>query len=217
MSQQGEENKENSNNVNSERTSDDVDACDSGPRSNAYLNPLYGLHSNPNPSSGLAIKPNINQPNWRFTSNPAVAGGPVLHINGPGRINPRNFRPCRGETVDGVVIRQPGNTGVGRAPDVLRNLNSNEIGRRGSESEDERTSRSVSRRSSGGDSGVANLSEGELIDTDNQDADNAFCCIPPHAILHFFQDIKDKRSGGKKGAKMMKTCPTHQCQWLGFR
>merc|ERR1711915_233762 len=164
MSQQGEENNETS-----ERTSDDVDTCDSGPKSNTYLNPLYGLHPNSNPSSGLAIRPNINQPNWRFTSNPAVAGGPVLHINGPGRISPRNLRPCRGEIVDGVVIRQPGNAGGGRAPEILRNLNSSEVGRRGSESEDERTSRSVSRRSSGGDSGVANLSEGELIDTDNQD------------------------------------------------
>ena len=53
---------------------------------------------------------------------------------------------------------------------MLKNMNTQgEVDRRGSESEEERTSRSVSRRSSGGDSGVGNLSEGEMIDNDNQE------------------------------------------------
>ena len=53
---------------------------------------------------------------------------------------------------------------------MLKNMNNQaDVGRRGSESEEERTSRSVSRRSSGGDSGVGNLSEGEMIDNDNQE------------------------------------------------
>ena len=65
-----------------------------------------------------------------------------------------------------VVTQQP--SGVVRVTEMLRRLNSQaEAARRGSDSEEERTSRSVSRRSSGGDSGLGNLSESELLDQEN--------------------------------------------------
>ena len=81
---------------------------------------------------------------WRLTGNPL---GPL----------------AEGEH---VVSQQP--SGVVRVTEMLRRLNSQaEAARRGSDSEEERTSRSVSRRSSGGDSGLGNLSESELLDQDN--------------------------------------------------
>ena len=59
-------------------------------------------------------------------------------------------------------------SGVVRVTEMLRRLNSQaEAARRGSDSEEERTSRSVSRRSSGGDSGLGNLSESEILDQEN--------------------------------------------------
>ena len=64
-----------------------------------------------------------------------------------------------------VVTQQP--SGVVRVTEMLRRLNSQAETRRGSDSEEERTSRSLSRRSSGGDSGLGNLSESELLDQDN--------------------------------------------------
>ena len=61
-----------------------------------------------------------------------------------------------------VVSQQP--SGVVRVTEMLRRLNSQaETPRRGSDSEEERTSR----RSSGGDSGLGNLSESELLDQEN--------------------------------------------------
>ena len=66
-----------------------------------------------------------------------------------------------------VVSQQP--SGVVRVTEMLRRLNSQaEGGRRGSDSEEERTSRSVSRRSSGGDSGLGNLSESELLEENTE-------------------------------------------------
>ena len=66
-----------------------------------------------------------------------------------------------------VVSQQP--SGVVRVTEMLRRLNSGaEVGRRGSDSEEERTSRSVSRRSSGGDSGLGNLSESELLEENTE-------------------------------------------------
>ena len=66
-----------------------------------------------------------------------------------------------------VVSQQP--SGVVRVTEMLRRLNSRaEVGRRGSDSEEERTSRSVSRRSSGGDSGLGNLSESELLEENTE-------------------------------------------------
>ena len=68
---------------------------------------------------------------------------------------------------DPVVSQQP--SGVVRVTEMLRRLNSQaEGGRRGSDSEEERTSRSVSRRSSGGDSGLGNLSESELLEENTE-------------------------------------------------
>ena len=65
-----------------------------------------------------------------------------------------------------VVSQQP--SPVVRVTEMLRRLNSQaEAARRGSDSEEERTSRSVSRRSSGGDSGLGNLSESEILDQEN--------------------------------------------------
>ena len=68
-----------------------------------------------------------------------------------------------------MVSQQPQQpSGVVRVTEMLRRLNSQaETARRGSDSEEERTSRSVSRRSSGGDSGLGNLSESELLDQEN--------------------------------------------------
>ena len=78
---------------------------------------------------------------WRLTGNPLAEG-------------------------EHVVSQQP--SGVVRVTEILRRLNSQAEGaRRGSDSEEERTSRSVSRRSSGGDSGLGNLSESELLDQEN--------------------------------------------------
>ena len=58
-----------------------------------------------------------------------------------------------------VVSQQP--SGVVRVTEMLRRLNSQaEAARRGSDSEEEGTSR----RSSGGDSGLGNLSESELLE-----------------------------------------------------
>ena len=155
---------------------DETDASNMQERPSTYLNPLHGRHPIIETHPPTARRPNINQPNWRFTSNPVVADDPTLHISvQPGRMSPRKLRPSRRDTIDGVVTRQPGNpaggqTGVARATEMLRNMNNQgEVPRRGSESEEERTSRSVSRRSSGGDSGVGNLSEGEIIDHDNQE------------------------------------------------
>ena len=74
---------------------------------------------------------------WRLTSNPLGDG-------------------------EQVVSQQP--SGVVRVTEMLRRLNSQaETPRRGSDSEEERTSR----RSSGGDSGLGNLSESELLDQEN--------------------------------------------------
>ena len=84
---------------------------------------------------------------WRLTGNPLGPLGPL----------------AEGEH---VVSQQP--SGVVRVTEMLRRLNSQaEAARRGSDSEEERTSRSVSRRSSGGDSGLGNLSESELLDQEN--------------------------------------------------
>ena len=154
---------------------DETDASNMQRIPSTYLNPLHGQFPNIEDHPPMAKKPNINQPNWRFTSNPGVASGPSLNHTRvlPGRISPRKVRrPSRGETNDGIVTRQPGNTaaGVVRATEMLRNLNNHgDVTRRGSESEEERTSRSVSRRSSGGDSGVGNLSEGEFLEHDNKE------------------------------------------------
>ena len=83
----------------------------------------------------------LEREGWRLTGNPLAARDPV-------------------------VSQQP--SGVVRVTEMLRRLNSQaEGGRRGSDSEEERTSRSVSRRSSGGDSGLGNLSESELLDQEN--------------------------------------------------
>ena len=57
-----------------------------------------------------------------------------------------------------VVTQQP--SGVVRVTEMLRRLNSQAETRRGSDSEEEGTSR----RSSGGDSGLGNLSESELLE-----------------------------------------------------
>ena len=54
-------------------------------------------------------------------------------------------------------------SGVVRVTEMLRQLNSE--ARRGSESEEERTSR----RSSAGDSGLGNLSESEVLDQDSSE------------------------------------------------
>ena len=64
-----------------------------------------------------------------------------------------------------VTSQQP--SGVVRVTEILRRLNSGEAGgaRRGSDSEEERTSR----RSSGGDSGLGNLSESELLEQEHQE------------------------------------------------
>ena len=141
---------------------DETDASNVQERPTSYLNPLYGQQ--PIIQQPMGQRANINQPNWRFTRNPVAGGEPS-----GGKV-----RRSRRETVDSVVT-VPGNTaagnqGVVRATEILRNMNNQGEGsRRGSESEDDRTSRSVSRRSSGGDSGV-NLSEGEMIENDIPDS-----------------------------------------------
>ena len=84
----------------------------------------------------------LEREGWRLTGNPLADGDPV-------------------------VSQQP--SGVVRVTEMLRRLNSQaEGGRRGSDSEEERTSRSVSRRSSGGDSGLGNLSESELLEENTE-------------------------------------------------
>ena len=92
----------------------------------------------------IAKKIIVESEGWRLTSNPLGEG-------------------------EEVVIQQPQQpSGVVRVTEMLRRLNSQaETARRGSDSEEERTSRSVSRRSSGGDSGLGNLSESELLDQEN--------------------------------------------------
>ena len=92
----------------------------------------------------IAKKIIVESDGWRLTSNPLGDG-------------------------EEVVSQQPQQpSGVVRVTEMLRRLNSQaETVRRGSDSEEERTSRSVSRRSSGGDSGLGNLSESELLDQEN--------------------------------------------------
>ena len=81
---------------------------------------------------------------------------PVL----PWRLTPNPI-----EESEETICQQP--SGVVRVTEMLRQLNS--AGRRGSESEEERTSR----RSSAGDSGLGNLSENELLDQDSSERDKA--------------------------------------------
>ena len=87
---------------------------------------------------------------------------PVL----PWRLTPNPI-----EESEETICQQP--SGVVRVTEMLRQLNNTGSGRlaarRGSESEEERTSR----RSSAGDSGLGNLSENELLDQDSSERDKA--------------------------------------------
>ena len=77
--------------------------------------------------------------------------------------------PFLGHDDGSVVTSQPARNGVVRVTEMLRQINNQEYNshrRRESESEDERTDASISRRSSGADSGVGILSENELLEPD---------------------------------------------------
>ena len=78
---------------------------------------------------------------------------------------PWRLTPNPNEESEETICQQP--SGVVRVTEMLRQLNS--AARRGSESEEERTSR----RSSAGDSGLGNLSENELLDQDSSERDKA--------------------------------------------
>ena len=78
--------------------------------------------------------------------------------------------PFLGHDDGSVVTSQPARNGVVRVTEMLRQINNQDFSRhrrRESESEEERTDASVSRRSSGADSGVGILSENELLEQDN--------------------------------------------------
>ena len=91
--------------------------------------------------------------------NKLEGGSPPLL---PWRLTPNPI-----EESEETICQQP--SGVVRVTEMLRQLNSASSGRpaarRGSESEEERTSR----RSSAGDSGVGNLSENEAQETSDRD------------------------------------------------
>lgn len=89
--------------------------------------------------------------------NKLEGGSPPLL---PWRLTPNPI-----EESEETICQQP--SGVVRVTEMLRQLNS--AARRGSESEEERTSR----RSSAGDSGLGNLSENELLDQDSSERDKA--------------------------------------------
>ena len=86
--------------------------------------------------------------------------------------------PFLGHDDGSVVTSQPqsqtaARNGVVRVTEMLRQINNQDYSqhrRRESESEEERTEASVSRRSSGADSGVGILSENELLEHDNDRA-----------------------------------------------
>ena len=89
--------------------------------------------------------------------NKLEGGSPPLL---PWRLTPNPI-----EESEETICQQP--SGVVRVTEMLRQLNS--AARRGSDSEEERTSR----RSSAGDSGLGNLSENELLDQDSSERDKA--------------------------------------------
>ena len=89
--------------------------------------------------------------------NKLEGGSPPLL---PWRLTPNPI-----EESEETICQQP--SGVVRVTEMLRQLNS--AARRGSKSEEERTSR----RSSAGDSGLGNLSENELLDQDSSERDKA--------------------------------------------
>ena len=113
-----------------------------------------------------------------FLSGPSAAGNEEMNPNIAAswfvRENPLNNAGDAGDDSPSDVMNQPVRKRVVKVTEMLRRLNDEDreageqFNRRRveSESEEERTDASMSRRSSGADSGVGILSESEFLDYD---------------------------------------------------